>query len=100
MAECHCARRRSVGHVAECRVTNATRLLRPQARADLFLDTPLYNGHVTAGDALWAGVPMVQRGRERGRARERERESERARARERERERAREQERQRDRERR
>ena len=58
-----------------------TWLLRPQARADLFLDTPLYNGHVTAGDALWAGVPMVQRGRERARARERERESERARAR-------------------
>jgi predicted O-linked N-acetylglucosamine transferase (SPINDLY family) len=26
--------------------------------ADLFLDTP-YNGHVTAADALWAGLPVL-----------------------------------------
>jgi protein O-GlcNAc transferase len=27
--------------------------------ADLFLDTPEFNAHTTATDALWAGVPMV-----------------------------------------
>lgn len=27
--------------------------------ADLFLDTPNYNAHATAGDALWAGVPVL-----------------------------------------
>ena len=27
--------------------------------ADLFLDTPIYNAHTTAGDALWAGLPVV-----------------------------------------
>jgi FkbM family methyltransferase len=27
--------------------------------ADLFLDTPRYNAHTTANDALWAGVPVV-----------------------------------------
>ena len=27
--------------------------------ADLFLDTPLYNAHTTAADALWAGLPVV-----------------------------------------
>jgi predicted O-linked N-acetylglucosamine transferase (SPINDLY family) len=27
--------------------------------ADLFLDTPRYNAHTTANDALWAGMPMV-----------------------------------------
>lgn len=27
--------------------------------ADLFLDTRLYNGHVTTSDALWAGVPTL-----------------------------------------
>lgn len=27
--------------------------------ADLFLDTPNYNAHSTACDALWAGVPLV-----------------------------------------
>jgi predicted O-linked N-acetylglucosamine transferase (SPINDLY family) len=28
-------------------------------RADLFLDTFPYNAHVTASDALWAGLPVV-----------------------------------------
>ena len=27
--------------------------------ADLFLDTPNYNAHATAADALWAGVPVL-----------------------------------------
>ena len=27
--------------------------------ADLFLDTPLYNAHATAADALWSGVPLL-----------------------------------------
>jgi len=27
--------------------------------ADLFLDTPNYNAHATAADALWAGVPLL-----------------------------------------
>jgi predicted O-linked N-acetylglucosamine transferase (SPINDLY family) len=27
--------------------------------ADLFLDTPVYNGHTTALDALWAGLPVL-----------------------------------------
>jgi predicted O-linked N-acetylglucosamine transferase (SPINDLY family) len=27
--------------------------------ADLFLDTPRYNAHTTASDALWAGVPVL-----------------------------------------
>jgi len=27
--------------------------------ADLFLDTYWYNGHTTASDALWAGVPVI-----------------------------------------
>jgi protein O-GlcNAc transferase len=34
-------------HLARCRL------------ADLFLDTPHYNAHATAADALWAGVPIV-----------------------------------------
>jgi len=28
-------------------------------RADLFLDTPLYNAHTVATDTLWAGVPLL-----------------------------------------
>jgi predicted O-linked N-acetylglucosamine transferase (SPINDLY family) len=27
--------------------------------ADLFLDTPYFNAHTTAADALWAGVPLL-----------------------------------------
>lgn len=27
--------------------------------ADIFLDTPLYNGHKSCLDALWAGIPIV-----------------------------------------
>lgn len=27
--------------------------------ADLFLDTPFYNAHTTASDALWAGLPVL-----------------------------------------
>jgi protein O-GlcNAc transferase len=27
--------------------------------ADLFLDTPYFNAHTTAADALWAGVPVL-----------------------------------------
>jgi len=29
------------------------------SHADLLLDTPLYNGHTTSADALWAGVPVI-----------------------------------------
>ena len=29
------------------------------ALADLFLDTPPYNAHTTASDALWAGLPVL-----------------------------------------
>ena len=27
--------------------------------ADLFLDTPAYNGHTTAADILWSGTPLI-----------------------------------------
>jgi predicted O-linked N-acetylglucosamine transferase (SPINDLY family) len=27
--------------------------------ADLFVDTPAYNAHTTANDALWAGLPVL-----------------------------------------
>ncbi len=40
------------------RVGAAEHLAR-HARADLFLDTLPYNGHTTASDALWAGVPVI-----------------------------------------
>ena len=30
-----------------------------QRLADLFLDTPGYNAHTTASDALWAGLPVL-----------------------------------------
>jgi predicted O-linked N-acetylglucosamine transferase (SPINDLY family) len=48
------------------RLVFATRMLLPEhlARhrvADLFLDTPIYNAHTTASDALWAGLPVLTR---------------------------------------
>ena len=33
--------------------------LHVKALADVFVDTPQYNGHGTATDALWAGIPLV-----------------------------------------
>jgi predicted O-linked N-acetylglucosamine transferase (SPINDLY family) len=33
--------------------------LRRMGLADLFLDTPLYNAHTSASDALWAEVPVL-----------------------------------------
>jgi len=33
--------------------------LQVKALADVFVDTPQYNGHGTATDALWAGIPLV-----------------------------------------
>ena len=41
------------------RVDSFAQHLGRQAQADLFLDTYPYNAHVTASDALWAGLPMV-----------------------------------------
>jgi predicted O-linked N-acetylglucosamine transferase (SPINDLY family) len=37
------------------------RHLARHVQADLFLDTFPYNAHVTASDALWAGLPLVTR---------------------------------------
>eukprot|EP01098_Paradermamoeba_levis_P009627 TRINITY_DN4025_c0_g1_i2.p1 TRINITY_DN4025_c0_g1~~TRINITY_DN4025_c0_g1_i2.p1 ORF type:complete len:195 (+),score=31.88 TRINITY_DN4025_c0_g1_i2:1306-1890(+) len=34
-------------------------LVRMNLFADLLLDTPHYNAHTSAGDALWAGVPIL-----------------------------------------
>ncbi|KAJ4762338.1 UDP-N-acetylglucosamine--peptide N-acetylglucosaminyltransferase 110 kDa subunit [Rhynchospora pubera] len=33
--------------------------IRRSALADLYLDTPLCNGHTTGTDVLWAGLPMI-----------------------------------------
>lgn len=33
--------------------------IRRSSLADLFLDTPLCNGHTTGTDILWAGLPMI-----------------------------------------
>ncbi|XP_052158025.1 probable UDP-N-acetylglucosamine--peptide N-acetylglucosaminyltransferase SEC [Oryza glaberrima] len=33
--------------------------IRRSALADLFLDTPLCNGHTTGTDILWSGLPMI-----------------------------------------
>lgn len=33
--------------------------LHVKALADVFIDTPQYNGHGTATDALWAKIPLV-----------------------------------------
>jgi len=41
------------------RMDSFARHLGRQAQANLFLDTHPYNAHATAGDALWAGLPMV-----------------------------------------
>ena len=41
------------------RMDSFARHLGRQAQADLFLDTFPYNAHATAGDALWAGLPLV-----------------------------------------
>ena len=41
------------------RMDSFARHLGRQAQADLFLDTYPYNAHVTASDALWAGLPLV-----------------------------------------
>ena len=35
------------------------REFRIKGLAELFLDTPLFNAHTTAGDVLWSGVPIV-----------------------------------------
>ncbi|EKX44545.1 hypothetical protein GUITHDRAFT_109660 [Guillardia theta CCMP2712] len=43
--------------------------LQVKANADLFLDTPMYNAHSTAADALWAGVPVLTLAREKMAAR-------------------------------
>jgi predicted O-linked N-acetylglucosamine transferase (SPINDLY family) len=32
---------------------------RLRIKADLLLDTPVYNAHTSAGDALWAAVPII-----------------------------------------
>ncbi len=40
------------------RISPADHLAR-HAAADLFLDTPRYNAHTTASDALWAGLPVL-----------------------------------------
>ncbi len=51
--------------VEENRLVFATRVpemsdhLARQRQADLFLDTPLFNAHTTAMDALWAGLPVL-----------------------------------------
>jgi protein O-GlcNAc transferase len=62
---------RNLRREAECRGVAPERLVfAPQVsrhadhlaryrQADLFLDTLPYNAHTTAGDALWAGVPVV-----------------------------------------
>ncbi len=44
-----------VAKFAERREDHLSRL----ALADLCLDTPVYNGHTTTADALWAGVPVL-----------------------------------------
>lgn len=41
------------------RVPNRSDHLNRLRLADLFLDTPNYNAHATAADALWVGVPVL-----------------------------------------
>lgn len=45
--------------VFACRVPDLADHLARHRLADLFLDTAPYNAHSTAGDALWAGLPVV-----------------------------------------
>ncbi|XP_066307813.1 probable UDP-N-acetylglucosamine--peptide N-acetylglucosaminyltransferase SEC isoform X2 [Miscanthus floridulus] len=40
-------------------VAAKTEHIRRSVLADLFLDTPLCNGHTTGTDVLWAGLPMI-----------------------------------------
>ena len=58
-------RREAAGHGIEPtrlvfarRIPTAEHLAR-QNLAGLFLDTPIYNAHTTASDALWAGLPVL-----------------------------------------
>lgn len=68
----HAAAERNLRREAEARGVDPARLvfaprvkmeehLARQRRADLFLDTLPYNAHVTASDALWAGLPVLTR---------------------------------------
>jgi protein O-GlcNAc transferase len=41
------------------RIDSGADHLARQRAADLFLDTLPYNAHATAGDALWAGLPVI-----------------------------------------
>ena len=41
------------------RIANKSDHLARLSCADLFLDTPIFNAHSTAFDALWAGVPLI-----------------------------------------
>jgi predicted O-linked N-acetylglucosamine transferase (SPINDLY family) len=53
-----------VRNVAGDRLVFASNVAKPEhvarhRHADLFLDTAFYNGHMTACDALWAGLPVL-----------------------------------------
>lgn len=45
--------------VFACFDRDTERHLGRYAAADLFLDTPVFNAHTTAADALWAGLPVL-----------------------------------------
>jgi len=59
----HEAERRGIasGRVIFAQRVKMEEHLARQRLADLFLDTLPYNAHVTASDALWAGLPVVTR---------------------------------------